>query len=296
MRGMAVLWFLRLCALLPLRVAHSLGALIGMTLAWYPNSVRLISRINLGLCFPDLDARRRERLLRDSLKQLGRTATELGALWFWPAERAQRLMAEVSGMESVRAALAQGKGVIIASPHLGAWEMAGLYISSQMTMTSLYRPPRMQALDATMRAARERLGAKLVPTSSQGVRDLYHALGRGEAVGILPDQEPDEGGVFAPLFGVPAKTMVLLSRLAMKTGAPVFFTYAERLPRGRGFHLRFFPAPADVNAESLENSVAAVNKMVEHCVRTNPSQYQWSYKRFRSMPDGKRRNYKREPG
>jgi KDO2-lipid IV(A) lauroyltransferase len=120
-----------------------------------------------------------------------------------------------------------------------------------------------------------------------GVRALYQALDRGELVGMLPDQEPGAGnGVFAPLFGIQANSMVLLSRLAIKTGAPVIFAYAERLSHGRGYHLHFLPAPPAINQAPLEHSVAIMNEMVETLIRQKPQQYQWGYKRFRTRPAG----------
>jgi KDO2-lipid IV(A) lauroyltransferase len=85
--------------------------------------------------------------------------------------------------------------------------------------------------------------------------------------------------------------MVLLSRLAMKTQAPVIFAYAERLPRGRGYHVHFLLGQAGINGRDLERSVAQVNAMVEQCVRELPEQYQWVYKRFRNQPKGEKAHY-----
>jgi len=85
--------------------------------------------------------------------------------------------------------------------------------------------------------------------------------------------------------------MVLLSRLAAKTGAPVMFGYAERLPRGRGWHLHFLPAPPEIALADTAASAVVVNAMVEKCVRALPQQYQWVYKRFRVQPAGERAFY-----
>ena len=292
MRARSIRWLLRLCAALPLPLAHTLGTFIGWGLYLIPNDLRRIGAINIPLCFPHLSASQQRRLLRTCLVESGKTLTEAGALWRWPASRLAGLIQAVSGEEHLRAALAAGKGAILAAPHLGAWEMMGLYSSLHYPMTSLYRPPRLTELDAPVRHGRERFGAKLVTVDGSGVRALYQALGRGEVVGILPDQEPGTGnGVFAPLFGVQANTMVLLSRLALKTGAAVIFCYAERLPRGRGYHLHFLPAPPVINQPPLESSVAVVNVMVETLVKESPAQYQWGYKRFRTRPAGEPRIY-----
>jgi len=287
MRAILIRWLLRALAALPLPLAHAVGTVIGWGLILIPNDLRRVSTTNIPLCFPEFSAPQQRRLLRASLIESGKTMTEAGAIWLWPEERMLSLMKTTSGEEHLRAALASGKGAILAVPHLGAWEIIGTYCSSQYPMTILYRPPRLAKLDKLVRHGRERLGAKLVPVDAGGVRALYQTLGRGDLVGMLPDQEPGAGnGIFAPLFGIQANTMALLSRLAIKTGAPVIFAYAERLPHGRGYHLHFVPAPPTINQVPLEQSVTIMNDMVENLIRQKPEQYQWGYKRFRTRPAG----------
>lgn len=150
----------------------------------------------------------------------------------------------------------------------------------------------MAALDTTVRQARERFGATLVPTTTQGVRGLYQALRDGELVAILPDQDPRDGsGVFAPFFGVQAYTMTLLARLAKKSGAPILFCYAEWLPKGEGFHLHFIPAEWDATQCDIETNTQRINAGVEQCIKQCPTQYQWGYKRFRTRPEGEESLY-----
>jgi len=150
----------------------------------------------------------------------------------------------------------------------------------------------MQAIDGLIRKARERFGAKLVPTNAGGVRTLYQALAGNELVAILPDQDPrDKGGQFAPFFGIQANTMTLLSRLSQKSNAAVLCCYAERLPRGRGFAIHFLPADAELYAKDMDTSVTALNRMVEQSIRQIPEQYQWGYKRFRSRTEGEKDFY-----
>ncbi len=116
---------------------------------------------------------------------------------------------------------------------------------------------------------------------------MLQTLRAGNAVGILPDQDPgDEGGQFAPFFGHPANTMVLLSKLAIRSGAPVFLLYAERLSRGRGYQLHFERLPDAVGHEPLADSLAALNRTLEQAIRHHPEQYLWSYKRFKRQPPG----------
>lgn len=292
-KGRLVTFALRVTAALPLPVVHGLGVLLGW-LAWaLPNESRRITATNLELCFADRDPAFRRRLLRRSLAETGKGILEFGPLWLWEGRRIMGLIRSVEGAEAMDAAVAKERGVIAITPHLGAWEIAGLYVSSCNPTTILYRPSRLR-IDDLIRRGREKLGGQTVPTTKSGVRALFETLRAGRVLGILPDQDPGaDGGIFAPFFGHPANTMVLVSRLAAKHKAPVFLVLAERLPWGKGYRLRIDPLPAVVSEGRLEESVAAINAAVESAVRRVPEQYLWSYKRFKTRPEGEPKLYAR---
>lgn len=283
---------LRLTARLSLPVAHAIGAALGWLLWRIPNELRRIAARNLALVFPELPAVDRDRLLRHNLMETGKLLLELGPLWLWPGERVLALVqSSVAGEDALAEMVRRKQGAILLTPHLGAWEMAGLYYSSRHPLTILYRPSRL-GLDQLSVQGRGRVGGKVVATDAHGVRALLTALRHGEILGILPDQDPgDEGGVFAPFFGIAASTMTLVSRLALKTGVPVFLTWAERLPRGRGYALHLRALPEVTTAASLEASAAALNQGVEAAIRTLPAQYLWAYKRFKTRPPGQPKLY-----
>ena len=277
---------IRLFGVLPLPALHALGAAAGAAGYWLPTRERRVTDANLRLAYPELDARARRRLARRSLRETGKTFAEFAAVWTWSRERLLRQIAEVSGEGPVREALACGRGVIIAGPHLGNWEVGGAYCSLHHAMTTLYQRPRIVELDPLSRRYRERFGARLVPAGVSAVRTLFAALHRGGMIGIMPDQDAGTGlGVFAPFFGQPANTMMLLPRLAAHARALVVITYAERLRDGR-FHLRFVPASAGIDDPDVERAAAVLNADVERAVRAAPEQYLWSYKRFRIRPPG----------
>ena len=291
-RRAAITGLLRLTSLLPLPLTHAIGILIGSLLWWIPNDLRRIASRNLVLTFPEMPVADRERLLRRNLWETGKLLLELGPLWLWRGERVLALVrGAVAGEEALTDTVRRRRGAILLTPHLGAWEMAGLYYSSRHPLTILYRPSRL-GLDELSVRGRGRLGGKVVATDARGVRSLLTALRDGEILGILPDQDPgDEGGVFAPFFGISASTMTLVSRLTRNTGAPVFLTWAERLPRGRGFALHLRALPEVTAAGSLEESAVALNRGVEAAVRSLPAQYLWAYKRFKTRPPGEPKLY-----
>lgn len=274
--------FLRLLSLLPLGVLHALGSALGWCLMRLPNRERRIARDNVARCFPELSDAQRRRLVADVLAETAKTFFETAALWHWSAPRVLKLVKEVDGRGVLDRAVAEGRGVVVVMPHLGSWELASLYCSSLIPMTTLYKAPDSTALEALMLAGRQRCGAHLVATDAKGLRALHQALARKEAVGILPDQTPKPGaGIHAPFFGQPAYTMTLSGRLIQKSESEVVYVFARRLARGRGFRLCFRAAAQPFVGVDLEQATARLNADIESCVREVPAQYQWTYKRFR---------------
>jgi KDO2-lipid IV(A) lauroyltransferase len=265
----------------------------GQLFSLFPNRHRRISLRNLELCFPEMGEHQRARLLVQSLQETGKTFMETALMWCGSRQRILGLVREVTGEEQLQAALEQGRGVILAAPHLGSWELIGHYIAATVPITCLYKPPESPAVEQAMREGRTHLGVKLAATDTGGVKSLLSILRAGEVAGILPDQDPTDGsGIFAPFFGIEANTMTLLPRLAARSGATVLVSYAERLSWGRGYRLHFIPCDTAVNEREPLLAATALNAAVEQAVRQCPAQYQWSYKRFRTRPEGERKLYR----
>jgi KDO2-lipid IV(A) lauroyltransferase len=288
MRVLLIKGLLHLFALLPLRMAHRIATLLGQIMArWQKLRITKVTRTNIRLCFPHLSNEAQEILVKQSLIETCKTFIEMGALWLWTPERVLKLVQEVSGEAELQQAYQQGKGVLVLTPHLGSWEIMGLYTCLHYPSTGLYRPLKLADLHDFIHAARQRTGGRYMPADKSGVRALYQALQQKQFAGLLPDQVPSMGmGIFVPFFGIPAYTLVLPSRLAYKSGASVFFAYAERLPRGLGFHIHYLPAPVSIAAKNQKIAVGALSQGIEQCVLRCPSQYQWSYKRFKHRPEG----------
>lgn len=286
-KGRLFIGLLHFFAWWPLRVNQAMGAGIGYLLWWLPTGPKRISEINLRIAFPEMSDAERRPLLKNSLIELGKTMTELGPMWLWDNDKVLGLIRSIDGDEAVMEACHNGGGAIVMSPHLGNWEITGLYWAVTHPSTTLYRPPNLPSIEAFMRRVRGRGGNRLVPTDLSGVKALHKALLKGEIAGLLPDQDPGKsGGVYAPFFGHPARTMVLVSRLAAKTGCGVFFSFAERLPKGQGYHLHIIPAEAEVAERDEVMAAKALNQGLETCVKRFPEQYQWSYKRYKHPPEG----------
>jgi KDO2-lipid IV(A) lauroyltransferase len=289
--GRVTAWVLALVGLLPLPWAHALGAGLGELINLHHGRTRRTVETNLALCFPELDPATRARLTRQTLRETGKAVLELGAIWGWSGTRLGRCFVDTEGVELLAEGRRRGKGVLIAAPHLGCWEMTSHYAQLHgYQLTALYRPPRQRALAPLIRARRQRLGAALVPTDASGVKALLRALKRGECVGILPDQDAGRDGVMAPFFGAPASTMILFARLAQRSGATLLLAFAERLAGGR-YRLHLRPLPEEVRDTDPRIAATTLNREIETCVRELPAQYQWTYRRFKTRAEGEPPRY-----
>lgn len=286
---------LRALSVWPLPVVHGAGWLLGSFIWLCPNPARRHARINIDVCLPEWSRGQRRRLLRRSLQELGKASLEMGVFWNASPRRLERLVRRVDGWDHVEAAMASGRGMLTIIPHLGAWELLAIYCARYLPANAMYRPPRLALFEPIIRRARERTGCRLWPATPAGVRGAFRVLRAGEVLAVLPDQIPAQEGVYADFFGNPAKTMTLVPRLAHKTGAHVLVLVAERLPRGRGYHVRFRPAPGAIADADIRIGAEAMNRAVEAEVRALPAQYQWTYRRFRDRPAGVASPYRR-PG
>lgn len=288
-------WLLKLflhgAAHLPLSLGRRIGVLLG-SFCWHSSGrMQRTTMINLARCLPELSASERTALGRESLQHTMQTLMESGAVWLWPTSEALALIQQVENFSLLEEAKAEQKGVIVLAPHLGNWELLGLYLNACGLGQSyqLYQAPASEQLSNLIYKARSRAGATMVATDNKGVAELLRALRAGNIAGILPDQVPPKGsGEFASFFGVEALTMTLLVKLQQKTGARVVVAYAKRVagPAGAGFHMVFRAPDPEVYAGSMQTALAAMNRSIESLVREAPEQYQWEYKRFKRQPEG----------
>ena len=262
-------------ALLPLRLLHALGALLGWLVFIASPTYRrrfLANAASAGYAFAQV---------RPAVAHAGRLTAEIPRLWF-----GQPPVCAMRNEEVVTTAYAEGRGLIYLTPHIGSFELSASDVARRWgaiygPITVLYRPARQPWLARLMETARNRPSMHSVPTTLAGVREMLRALRRGEAVGLLPDQVPPvDQGVWAPFFGQDAYTMTLVARLARQTGAAVVLAHCERLPRGRGFvtHLERLQEPLSDDAAV---AAAQINQAMEHIVRQCPEQYLWGYARYK---------------
>lgn len=289
-------WLVQRLARLPFGACGRVGAGLGRLAYRLRGREVDTARVNLALCFPAMAENDREALVRRNLVETGRGLAQMVRLFAGRPLDLDALVDENGFIEACADRVARGRGLIVALPHLGNWELIAYRVTRAGPSTALYRPPRMRAMDDLIREGRTRSGISVVPIDRQGLKALHTALRNGELVGILPDQVPKAAGAagtVAPFFGQPAMTMTLINRLARRHGTPVIFCCAVAGPGSVRHRFHFFDGEAEIADPDMQVAAAALNRGVERCVRAFPAYYQWTYRRFEvpgsDQPDPYRR-------
>jgi KDO2-lipid IV(A) lauroyltransferase len=274
---------------LPFRVVSALGWLIGHAIASLPTSRRHIGEVNLKLCLPDWTPAERQRLLRANFVSMVQMLLEYGYCWFASPERLRRLM-PIDGIEHLKAL--DGRPVILMMPHFTGLDLAGLRVSMETPVVSIYSRQKDAWLDEFFRTRRLRLGTGIIFSRQQGTRAVIRALRDGYRLYYLPDQDfGHRDSVFVPFFGVNTATIGGLSRMAAVANATVLPCYPRR--EAGGYTLVIEPALENFPTDDIAADAARMNAVIEAQVRRQLHQYFWLHKRFKSRPPGEADFYAR---
>lgn len=281
---------LRLSALVPLEVARSVGRFVGR-LAFRMNTqtVRVVRR-NIELAYPQLPADQQAALMEEAVLEQGALTAELGHVWRRsPAYVMSKL--RVVGIEHLEAAAADERGVLVLAPHVGNWEVLPHHLVTQGDLLGLFEPPKLPSVGSLVLEARKRPGGAYVPTTPKGLVQLVRHFKRGGLTGILPDQVPahESGGLNVPFRGIECFTASLCANLLSKSGARAVLAGVFRVKGG--WELVYLPVSADIYNEDLEVALTVMNQDIETLISGRDAQYQWSYKRFRTLPRGTTNHY-----
>lgn len=243
-----------------------------------------VARRNLQLIARDSAPEVIEQRLQALMASVGQGLWETLAIWTRPRAKVLALVAEVQGEAHLQQALAKGRGVILAVPHYGNWELLIEVMAARGPFSLVYRAPEKEAVAVFLERARRGENVTLVPAEATTMRPLLRALQQGQVVGITPDQQPKRGGGdFIAFYGLPALTMSLIPKLAQRTGAAVLFAYTERMPAG--FRVVFEAETTALHNPDTLAAMTAMNSHIQAIAERDFRQYQWTYKRFSIRPD-----------
>ncbi len=269
-----------------LKRSHQWAAFVGRMVWRWSEKQRRITLTNMKLCYPQLTEQEQKNLAKASLIETVKTFFELGRVWKKHAKNIDGLINHVHGKDILESALDEGKGVLLAAPHFGNWEVLNLWLARYQPFSFLYKPPVNKKIKQLLLKYRGQSGAQQIVADKKGVRTIIQSIKDKHLMAILPDQQPKAGqGVHVDFMGQSAYTMSLFSKIAAKTQVPVVMAVAERLPDGEGFDIHIKRLD-DAIYQIDQSGVAYMNQVIAEMVAINPAQYQWTYRRFSIQADG----------
>ena len=274
-------------ARLPAPVALAVGRRLGDLTALALPRRRRVALANVAQAFPELSVTERRRVARRGWQHLGMTVIELARLLGRPLQATLGEMT-LDGLEHLQIAMAEHRGALMLSAHLGNWE----YLSAAAHLTGyplsiVVRPLDSPALDAVAARMRLKTGVELIDKRG-ALRPVLEALRRRRMVGVLLDQNAARReSVFVPFFGHVASTSRSLALLSIRTGAPIvpIFTAREAPGRHRVVIEPPLPRPTVNDPEqAIVEMTARCNQIIEAAIRKTPEQWLWAHDRWRTRP------------
>jgi KDO2-lipid IV(A) lauroyltransferase len=269
-----------------LRQRHLLG--LGRVLAWSLGPLlagrRRIARINLALCFPELDAAAREALVRANTRASVTGLLEMARAWYAPSS-ALRGLAEFEGLEHLRAAQAGGRGVLLLTAHFPHVDLGARLLGQALgqPLSCMVRRVGGSCGERLMQDGRRRVFASVI--GKKDLRGLLRTLSRGGLVVYLADQNFTYNSAFVPFFGVPAATLTTPPDLARRAGVAIVPYWCQRLPDGR-YRVRVDAPWEESSGQDPAAFAARYMRELEAVIGQHPEQYLWWHRRFKSRPPG----------
>jgi len=268
--------------LLPLPIARAAAHSATRVLDIAFPRLRHVARTNLAFAFAELDSIQRERIIDGVFESIARM---LVAIARFPRLNSANIRDWISydGLENYLSAKRRGRGVLIATAHLGNWELSA-FAHALMTepMNVMVRPLDNPLIDDLVENRRTLSGNRLI-YKKDAARAVIKALKKNEAVGILIDQNTSiSEGIFVNFFGKLACAGAAFARLANHTGAAVVPGFALWNEVTRRYVLRFYPQVEMTGDESTDTH--RIHSLLEEAIRQDPDQWMWIHRRWKTRP------------
>ncbi len=268
----------------------------GATVGWLiPRLARRRARIvqtNLELCFPEVDQDTRDAWQKRHFRLLGQSLIDRGLLWFG-LESTILNTVELQGLHHIEEALAEKKRILLLVPHFISMDAVGTRLSMSIDPLACFFARQSDPdVDRLIYEGRSRFASHPLMDRKKGMRQMIRTLRAGNPVFYLPDMDfGREGSVFVPFFGVPAATLLTTAQIAAHQDAVIIPVIGRlNLDTGR-YTTEVMPALDDFPGEDLEAATARLNRLIEDCIRVDPTQYYWVHRRFKTRPEGEPRIY-----
>lgn len=274
----------------PRRLARRLAERFAWAIYLLIRRLRRVGERNLEMALPEFSAAKRSEILQGAYRHLAWQLVEFCRMPRYTPENTSTWI-RTEGLEHYLAARVRGKGVLVLTGHLGAWELSSFYHSLMgYPMGMVIRRLDNRRLDEYVNRIRCMHGNRVLH-KDDFARGLLTAMRAGETVGILMDTNmtPPQG-VFADFFGIPACTPAGLARVALKTNAAVIPGFMVWEPVEQRYVLRFGPELHFAQSDDTEADVLAAtqqcNDVLAAWIRRYPDQWLWIHRRWKTRPAG----------
>jgi len=275
---------------IPRSLARLLAGLLAFIVYWLLGRLRRVGMRNLTMALPEVGEDERRRILRGVYRHLGWQLVEFCRMTRYTAENTGDWL-RTEGLENYLAAQARGKGVLVITGHLGAWELSSFYHSLMgYPMGMVIRRLDNRRLDAFVNGIRCMHGNHVLHKDDFG-RGLLTAMHTGQTVGILMDTNmtPPQGA-FVKFFGIEACTATGLAHVARKTGAAVLPGFMFWEPGEGRYVLHFGPEVKIPHTGKVADDILVGTQLctqaIESWIRRYPDQWLWIHRRWKTRPAG----------
>ena len=280
---------LKLGVKLPFPVQAMLGRSLGCLLLALSPRRKKIALINIGLCFPEWDEKQRQDMLWRNAEAMGLAFFENAMAYWWTDEKI-RSISEIQGVENLRDAVSQGKGVILLFGHFTTLEIMSRILRLYTPFHPVYRKQNNPLVEYLIRRERFNFTDKLI--KHDDIRSMYRSIIENVPLFYIPDRNfGPRQSIFVPFFGIPTATISATSRLAGFKNSPVLPMVQQRLPGNRGYRLIIEKPLENFPGNDLYEDTARINRIIENQIRQNPENYLWVHRRFKTRPDGEESFY-----
>lgn len=286
---------------LPFSFLVLLGKLFGLLLFVFAKERKNVAKINLKLCFPNLNEIERNILIKKIFLNFGRSVLERSLLWFAPKDQLKQLI-QFENLEIFTEALTLNRPIILFAPHFVGLDMAWTRLSveavehQQFELISMYSHQKSKAFDKFLYEGRLRFNDESQRVSlvsrQESIKPILKALKNNKVFYYLPDLDyGSKDSIFVDFFKIPTATITGLSRLSRLTNAIVIPCVSRQLENNKGYAVKFYKSLDHFPSDDLLKDTQFMNHLLEEFILQQSDQYFWLHKRFKTRPEYHKKYY-----
>lgn len=285
------LGLLRVLSWLPRGFSSRVGKWVGNLMYATNKKRKRIARINIDLCFPEKSEAERRQIVKRHFQVYAQCLLDLGVVW-WANKKYLDRYIRFTGIEHYQKALEQGRNIILLNAHFSASDIGAAMVTRHFRQIGLIKPVKNKLLDWVTSKGRQRFFGRLF-LRERGMRPVVNAIKSGYGFYYLPDEDHGpEKSIFVKFFGQQAAFIPGAAKLIKMCDAVAIPCYTRRLPGGKGYELVLREPLEDFPSGDYHRDTQRISKELEKSIRIAPEQYIWTFKLFKTQPDGKTSPYK----